>query len=162
MKDQIRLKEAALNLSWINLLVAGLAIIAGGLIYILCRPGNFSFFGWFHLIGLSDELTYLRAHALPTFNHLPSWFSYSLPDGLWAFAYTLIILTIWTSSKSITRYFWYASIPLFVLGSELLQLSGTVRGTFSLNDIVLISIGLLAGVLTGIITPKKLNYESKN
>lgn len=161
MNVRIRLKEAVPFLRWLNLSVAGLAIIAGGLVYIFCRPGDFQFFEWINSLGFGNLLSTLRSHPLPAVLNLPDWFCYSLPDGLWAFAYTLIILTIWSGSKSVARYFWYASIPLFVLGSELLQLSGTVRGTFTLNDIFWLSLGLLAGALTSIILPKILNYENK-
>ena len=79
---------------------------------------------------------------------------YSLPDGLWAFAYTIIIIAIWKGNKSYLRFFWYVSIPTLIFGFELLQLSGKFPGTFCIHDLAF----CLAGIIAGIIIAKNKNH----
>ena len=44
--------------SRIPLLIAGLAIVTGGLIYILFRPSEFVFFQWIRTLGFGQTLTF--------------------------------------------------------------------------------------------------------
>ncbi len=146
----------------IQLLAAATAIVAGGLMYILFRPSEFVFFQWIRTLGLGHALAFLRTPFSAASSILPDWFIYSVPDSLWAFAYTLIIMALWAGSKSVWKYIWYATIPLLLLGSELLQLSGSIRGTFSFSDVGWIIAGLVAGILTYAKTNNKPNYENTN
>jgi hypothetical protein len=157
--QQDRIKQA-IRAKRINFLIAAIAVFTGGTIYILCRPSDYSFFQWIRSLGFGGELASLRTHALPLGRQIPQWMIFSLPDGLWSFAYTLIILTIWVESKSILKYVWYASIPVLVFGSEFLQGTGITGGTFCINDIILVTAGLLAGIVTVIVTLNKSHNET--
>ncbi len=135
-------------------LTALLAVLTGGVIYILFRPVEPLFFNWIHDMGAGNILSGIRKLSLPLQNHIPRWLIYSLPNGLWAFAYTLIIGTLWLGSQSQLRYFWFATIPVLVLGYELLQLINVLPGTFCLLDS---SFGL-----TGIFAGTYLIFKLKN
>ena len=124
-----------------------LALAAGGLIYILLRPLEPVFFTWIRTLGLESWLIALRGQQ-DTAHALPDWLVYSLPNGLWAFAYTFLMIRLWRRSRSVVKYVWYLSIPLLVFGFELLQLSGTIRGTFSRVDLLFGALGILTGVIT--------------
>lgn len=113
---------------------AVLALATGGAIYMLFRSSELLFFKWIHLIGAGNFISGIREFSLPLLNHIPEWLIFSLPNGLWAFAYTLIILKIWSGSKSQMRCFWYATIPVLVFGWELFQLFGVMPGTFCWFD----------------------------
>jgi len=154
--------KPAIRARRINFLIAGLAVFTGGMIYVLCRPLDYSFFQWIRSMGFDGALYFLRVHILPIGRQLPEWIIFSLPDGLWAFAYTLLILTIWAGSHSILKYVWYATIPILVMGFELLQGTGIAGGTFCTNDIILDTSGLLAGLVTAALTLNKSYYEISN
>jgi len=124
------------------------AVFAGGLIYILFRPEEPVFFNWFSAAGLENWLYVVREQSLSFCSCLPQWIVYSLPNGLWVFAYTTIVLSIWTGSNSFLKYFWFLSIPFLVFGFELLQLTGKLQGTFCLNDILWSAIGITIGCIT--------------
>ena len=62
-------------------------------------------------------------------------------------AYTLLITSIWYKQRTIIKYFWFGTIPLLVLGFELLQYPGWVSGTFCLEDLAFGMLGMLAGVI---------------
>jgi hypothetical protein len=122
------------------------AIITGGFIYIFLRPAEPEFFNWFNRIGFDTWLTGIRERSLNFYNFFPKWIVFSLPGGLWAFAYSLFILNIWTGSTSIMKYFWFMSIPVLIFGFEILQFTGALRGTFCLNDIIWGAIGIIAAI----------------
>ncbi len=131
--------------------MSSLAVFAGGLIYILFRPVEPVFFNWFRIVGIENWLFTIREKSLSIYSFLPQWIVYSFTNGLWAFAYTLIVLCIWTGSNSFLKYFWFLSIPLLVFGFEVLQLTGDLQGTFCLNDITWGAIGITIGFITAYI-----------
>lgn len=132
--------------------ISSLSLLFGGLIYILFRSSDFLFFRWIDGLGLSNWLRISRENTLSLSPFIPDWIIFSLPNGLWAFAYSLLISGIWSGSKSNLKYIWLISIPVLVLGFEFLQFSGIINGTFCIQDI---AFGL-AGIITGIITGRKL------
>lgn len=135
------------------ILLSFIAICAGASVYILFRPAEASFLNWFTFLESGHWLDALRDRSLSLSSLLPKWLLFSLPDGLWAFAFTLLVLSIWSGSNSLLRYFWYLSIPLLVFGFEILQLTGALRGTFCLNDILLSAMGIALGVIIVKVNP---------
>jgi hypothetical protein len=143
------------------LFLSALAVMVGGLIYILIRPTQSVFFKW---IGISDPdhwLNPVRSMTTILGRLFPDWVVFSLPNGLWAFAYALIITRIWSGSPSWQRYLWMGSIPLIVLGFEILQYPGIIRGTFCMQDIILGASGAVIGILVGYSKTKNNNYYEK-
>ena len=78
------------------------------------------------------------------------WVVYSLPQGLWAFSYTLIMVGIWGGKRSSLAIFWLGTIPLLVFGFEVLQLAGEIRGTYCPEDMLFSAAGILLGVLASV------------
>jgi hypothetical protein len=122
------------------------------MIYILLRPARPVLFHWFSAAGLDYRFT----PVIP----FPEWIVFSLPSGLWAFAYALLITGIWSGSRSRIRYIWMATIPLLVLGFEVLQLAGIIPGTFCMQDLALGAIGLILGMIVANKTVKSKNHEN--
>jgi hypothetical protein len=131
--------------------LSSLAIFAGGLIYILFRPVEPLFLNWFSAVGIESWIGTLRERSLSISSILPQWMVYSLPNGLWAFAYTSTVLFIWTGGKSLIKYLWFLSIPVLVFGFEVLQLTGNLQGTYSLIDLIWGAIGITIGLITAYI-----------
>lgn len=142
-----------------NICLSVLALFAGGIIYILFRTSEPVFFNWIRTTGSDTWLNMTRHDSLPLGMLFPEWIVFSLPNGLWAFAYALLITGIWSGSKSWLRYLWMTSIPLLVLGYEFLQYPGIIPGTFCIQDIILGTAGLITGVLTGKKTTKSYYHE---
>jgi hypothetical protein len=141
--------------------LSAFAIFVGGLIYILLRPSEHLFFGWISLAGFDHWISTVRSLTPTLGQFFPEWIVFSLPNGLWAFAYALMITIIWSGSKSWLRYPWMASIPFLVLGYELLQFPGIIPGTFCIKDIALGLMGLVLGIYIGIIKTRNNNYYEK-
>ncbi len=131
-----------------------LAILLGGVIYILFRASEPIFFNWIRAIGLDSWLDFARGKSHSSGLNLPAWIVFSLPNGLWAFAYAFLLTVVWWRNRSWLKYFWMTSIPLLVLGYEILQYAGIIPGTFCMQDIALGIIGLTTGITAGIFTTK--------
>ena len=145
--------------SRLYILLSAFALSVGGIIYIFLRTSEHVFFSWINAVGLGNWINFARHHSLSQNLHLPEWIVFSLPNGLWAFAYALIITKIWSGSKSWLKYFWMASIPVVVLGFEILQYAGIIRGTFCIQDIAFGVAGLIIGILVGNRIIKSNNHE---
>jgi hypothetical protein len=140
--------------------LSAIALLTGGIIYILFRTSEPVFFNWIRASGLDNWLSFARNSSLSLTPDLPDWIVYSLPNGLWAFAYALLITVIWKGSNSWLKHFWMASIPILVLGFEILQLAGIIPGTFCIQDIAFGIVGLTVGIFVGI-KIFKMNYYEK-
>ena len=141
--------------------LSAVALLAGGGMYLFFRPGEFVFHDWFSAIGLDRWLTFAGPYTRSPAGSAPDWILYSLPSGLWAFAYALIITGIWWNSRSRLKYFWIATIPILVMGFELLQGAGILRGTFSFTDLALGMTGLGLGMVIGYSFSKKKYHEKR-
>jgi hypothetical protein len=138
-----------------TLLIAFLTLISGGLVYVFFRPVEPLFFTWADEIGAGKLLSNIRSFTLPLIGFIPRWVLFSLPGGLWAFAYALVVASLWSGSKSGLRYFWFATIPVLVFGVELLQLTEILPGTFCLLDIAFGLAGIIIGIRIGLRKFKK-------
>lgn len=137
-----------------------LALLAGGSIYLFLRPGEFVFHSWLSAVGLEGLFGSNESTANQASRYIPEWILYSLPNGLWAFAYASLITLLWAESRSPARYFWYATIPVLVLGFELSQLLGFIRGIFSFADLLAGAAGMISGISVSSIIIKKRYYEN--
>jgi hypothetical protein len=147
------------SFNWNYVQFSSFAIVAGGLIYVLFRPVEPVFFDWFRAVGMENWLITIREKTLSIYSFLPQWIVFSMPNGLWAFAYTLFILFIWTGSTSLLKYFWFSSIPVLVFGFEVLQLTNSFQGTFCMNDIIWSAIGITIGIFTSYIITRQISFK---
>ena len=124
-----------------------LSILLGGVIYIAFRSSSIILFKWIDYIVLIDPVENLRIVTLPYKEYLSEWFLYSLPDGLWMFSYSCIVLVIW--KRKITKYslLWLLSLPMISILFEVLQYYNYFNGTFDIVDIFFFLMGSLLPIL---------------
>jgi len=145
----------------IVIILSFITMAIGGTIYLLYRTSIPVFFHIINFAGFEEQLLELRQTTLSGSLFLPNWIVYSLPNGLWAFAYAIIIITIWWRSTSKQKYFWLVTIPVLVFGFEFLQLLGVRYGTFCWLDLLSGIIGILLALLVGIKLSKSKYHENK-
>jgi hypothetical protein len=129
------------------------------MIYFLFRASEPLFMKWIHGIGTDSWFSFIRLRSVSFGQSLPEWIVFSLPNGLWAFAFALLITSIWAGSHSWLRIIWMASIPVIVVGFEILQGTGTIPGVFCMQDMAFGIAGLLIGILVGTKTINPNHYE---
>ena len=110
-------------------------MLIGGFIYILFRKENLLMFNWFNLLGVENLINFFRNKVL--FNKLiPNWVKFSLPDGIWLYSLTSLMIIIWERDSSISKYFWFLIIPILGLSAEFGQSINIVPGTYDKNDLI--------------------------
>ncbi len=134
--------------NWIILITLS-TVFLGGLIYLLWYPDNVRVFHWLELIHLSAPVEFIRNYSMSVYQHIPEWVIFSLPNGLWAFAYALIITYFWWGSSSSAKYFWLGTIPALGIGYEILQLGEVIPGVFCYQDLFLGAGGVVGGIFLG-------------
>lgn len=125
--------------------MAATAVITGSLFYLLCRTHISAGFVWVTPIAFWPTIYELRSIMRPACS-LPPWALYTLPDGLWSFAFATIMARIWWhESNRLQRGIWLATIPLVGVGYEAGQAIGIVAGTFSWMDLSFSILGIALG-----------------
>ena len=117
----------------VKVLLSFTILIIGGLIYVGFRDKSLLMFSWFEQLGISGEVDAIR--GLLNSEGVYGWIKYSLPDGLWLFAYMFLVDAIWNGSRAISSYIFIYIMPVFALLSEFLQCFGLLPGVFDWIDV---------------------------
>ena len=141
-----------------------LPLLAGGLVYVCWRDSNLLMFKWFAAFGLEPLIAWLREGTASAQTLLPHWLVYSLPDGLWVYALTALMIFLWRGKHPLpVKIFWLSLGLLLGAGSELGQLAGVLPGTFDPVDF-LVCLAAPAGALIltshGITQNRRFNETS--
>lgn len=110
------------------------ALIIGGLIYILYRSDSLLMFDWFHKLGLSNFIDAIRIDTNKL--NLYGWVKNSMPAGLWLFSYMFVIDSIWGKEKNAVYNCFLYVLPIIAMSSELMQYFKFISGTFDIMDLL--------------------------
>lgn len=125
-----------------------LPLLGGGLVYICWRDPNLLMFRWLRAIGLEPSIDWLRVGTASAQTALPHWLVYSLPDGLWVYALTALMILLWRGVHSLPLKISWLSLGLLLgAGSELGQLAGVLPGAFDPVDLLVCLIAPAAALL---------------
>jgi hypothetical protein len=141
-----------------------LPLFLGGVVYILWRDPNLLMFKWFGEVGLGPAIDWLRVGTASAQTVLPHWFIYSLPDGLWVYALTALMMLVWRGVNSLPlKIFWLSLGALIGVGSELAQSAGILPGAFDAVDLLVCLVAPAAALVftsAGIVLNRSYNETS--
>ena len=92
----------------VSLLISCISMLAGITIYVLLRPTEAQAVTL--LLDLFPIIDTLREN-LVSYNY-PSWVLYNLPDFLWAYSYSLFIISMWAFERNLESIIWLSTIPV--------------------------------------------------
>lgn len=115
------------------------------LIYLGWRDDSHPFFRQAVSMGLGNEVNHLR--QMVGIIKMPDWFVYSLPDGLWMFAFVLFIMALWDFRLDGQGRYWTIASILSGLVLEISQFFKSAPGSFDWSDILWMLGGGLLPVL---------------
>lgn len=125
-----------------------LPLLVGGLVYICWREPNLLMFKWFGALGLESSIESLRLATSAGQTAVPRWLIYSLPDGLWVYALTALMVLLWRGTDSLpVKMFWLSMGLLLGAGSELGQLARVLPGAFDPIDLLVCLVAPAAALL---------------
>jgi len=105
-------------------------------------------FKWFGALGLEPSIESLRLVTAVAQKAMPHWLIYSLPDGLWVYALTALMILLWRHTDWLSiKIFWLSMGLLLGASSELGQLAGVLPGAFDPIDLLVCLIAPAAALL---------------
>jgi len=122
-------------------------LLLGCFIYISFRQDTLIMFNWLDRINILEVISDYRLFTLPLAENLPTWFLYSLPDGLWLFSYLAVLLAVWNNTISKDNIHWILLAPAIAVLIEFGQLFSIVSGTFDILDLAFYLIGTVFPIL---------------
>jgi len=142
VKNQVNKLMATKNKIKSILLNVILPLFLGGAIYLFLRSESLIMFDWIKFLGLKDGLDVLRENIISIKFLLPDWVLFSLPDALWVYSFTSVLIIIWNSDINVLIFL--LSFPLIAgPGVEFLQFLNLFEGTFDFSDLLLTLLAFL-------------------
>lgn len=99
-------------------------IFLGIIIYFFYRTEDLNIYNWLHLQSVS-RISYV----------CPNWLKYNLPDGLWIYSLTTMMIFIWKKKLHLHSLGWIFSGLIFAIVIEFGQKFGIIIGTFDWMDL---------------------------
>lgn len=130
-KDSLAGKEKRLRFLYLVLSLSCFGV--GSLVYLLFRTTDLYMFVPLKMSGIYEPLIALRKSLVNVI--LPDWIIYNLSDGLWLFAYMLLIESIWWLDSSHGKAVFLYSLPVFAVVVEVGQMLHCFPGTGDWLDI---------------------------
>lgn len=122
--------------------IAFLCVLMCGLMYISFRPDTLKMFHFFKVFGLLDYLEDLQRNP----NNVPTWMLYNLPDGVWLFAYSILIGCIW-NFKIRDCWMFILVMPFICIPHEFMQGLGIMHGTYDPWDVLAYILAIMTGFI---------------
>jgi len=122
--------------------IALTCVLMCGLMYISFRPDTLKMFHWFKVFGLLDYLEDLQRNPA----RVPGWMLYNLPDGIWLFAYSILIGCIW-NFKIRDCWMFVLVMPFICIPHEFLQWLSIMHGTYDSSDVFAYLLAIIAGFI---------------
>lgn len=69
-------------------------------------------------------------------SELIEFIKYNLPDGLWLYSLTNLMIMVWGNKISGQSLIWICSIPILGFLTEILQANHLFQGTYDINDLM--------------------------
>lgn len=130
-----------------------LPLILGVAIYVLYRSKNLYYFKFIHLLFITHHIEEARILASDYRAVFPTWFIYSLPDGLWLFG--MGICFMFSREAFAFNYVWFTLIYIFTNFAELLQKTfgghGSLIGTYDKTDVIAYLIAYISSTIISLI-----------
>jgi len=121
------------------------SIFAGLTIYLIWRDTSSIFYQWAVQLGWSDNVQNVR--DLMSSVHMPAWFVYALPDGLWMFAFVLFMMAVWDFRFSGPSRVWILASVFAGLFFEIGQAFISGMGAFDWMDMICMAVGAILPIL---------------
>lgn len=134
-----------------------LPLLAGLSIYMFFRAQSLIIFDWFASAGLSGHVELLRVQSTTLNDFIPGFVIFSLPDALWVYSLTSLMLIIWNGSGGTSRLIWISLGLVLGAGAEVGQLLGLVRGTFDAVDLLLCTVAPAASLV--LLAPQTFTFK---
>ena len=125
-------------------------LIIGSYLYLKFRSETLLMFTWAENLGLNFIVSSIRESSILNSPKL-EYFIYSTPFGMWVVSFCCFIGAIWHKDISIEAIIWRLFAPAIAISSELLQFVGVIPGTFDTNDLLVLIVSTIIGIIISVL-----------
>jgi hypothetical protein len=125
-------------------LLASIALVTGGMVYVLWRSDSLLMFSWFEAGGAIGLVHLVRQNVSAYRSALPGWFIFSLPQALWLFSGIIYFHCIWGDTGALGYKLWMGAFVTIAVAFEAGQLLAFVPGCFDVYDVLLLAVACLS------------------
>lgn len=135
------LKEKNHKTRYLYLLLSPVSFLIGAVIYLLFRSTDLYMFAAIKSLPIYGRLEVLRRSCSDV--TLPAWLVYNVPDGLWLFAYLLLMEAIWFRDRGRMKALFLWIMPVLAVAAEFLQMWNPSLGTGDVWDVAAYGIAVI-------------------
>ena len=122
-------------------------LFIGSYLYLKFRSETLLMFKWAENIGFDFIVSSIR-RSYEGFNfYQMNYFVFSAPYGLWVISFCCFIGAIWHKDTSFAAIIWRLFVPAIAISSELLQFVGFLPGTYDINDLLVLFVSTIIGLI---------------
>ena len=122
-------------------------LFIGSYLYLKFRSETLLMFKWADILGLDFIMSSIR-RSFEGFNlYQMNYFVFSAPYGLWVISFCCFIGAIWHKDSSVSAIIWRLFVPVIAISSEILQFLGFLPGTYDINDLLVLFVSTIIGLI---------------
>lgn len=126
------------------IILSVISMLVGIFIYIFLRPTAAQAVHF--IINIFPILDNVR--EITTNYNYSNWLLYNLPDALWVYSYTVLIVAIWGYRNSLESKIWLSTVPIICIGYEIAQYFYIIKGTYDIKDVIYSITAIVIGSYT--------------
>ncbi len=136
---------------FLKIFVGFIFLIIGSYLYLKFRSETLLMFKWAEYFGLESIISSIRGSFSGLNSYKMQYFIFSAPYGMWVISFCCFIGAIWHHDSSSPAIIWRLFIPAIAISSELLQFLGLLPGTYDTNDLLILILSTIIGIIISIL-----------
>ena len=104
-------------------------------------------FKWAENLGLDFIVSSIRGSYEGLNSDRMKYIIFSAPYGMWVISFCCFIGAIWHKDSSLSAIILRLTVPVIAVSSELLQFVGFLPGTFDINDLLVLIVSTIIGLV---------------
>ena len=133
-------------------IIAGLIfLLSGSYLYLKFRSETLLMFKWAENLGLDFIVSSIRGSFQGLNSDRMKYIIFSAPYGMWVISFCCFIGAIWHKDNSLSAIIWRLFVPVIAISSELLQFVGLLPGTYDTNDLLVLIVSTIIGLIISIV-----------
>ena len=122
-------------------------LFIGSYLYLKFRSETLLMFKWSENLGLDFIVSLIRRSFEGLNLYQMNYFVFSAPYGLWVISFCCFIGAIWHKDSSVSAIIWRLFVPVIAISSEILQFVGFLPGTYDINDLLVLFVSTIIGLI---------------
>ena len=122
-------------------------LFIGSYLYLKFRSETLLMFKWAENLGFDFIVSSIRRSFEGLNLYQMNYFVFSAPYGLWVISFCCFIGAIWHKDSSVSAIIWRLFVPVIAISSEILQFVGFLPGTYDINDLLVLFVSTIIGLI---------------